>query len=58
MLTLLLLWLFGSIVVGYYEGVSEVGHVKLAKLCRGILGAVPPIVQFILFLFPPMYQDF
>ena len=58
MLTLLLLWLIGSIVCGYYEAEQENGSVRLAKLCRGILGSIPPIVQFILFLFPPLFVQF
>jgi hypothetical protein len=58
MLALLLLWLLGSVVCGFYEAKSEHGHVKLAKLCRAILGAIPPIVQFILFLFPPLFVQF
>jgi hypothetical protein len=58
MLTLLLLWLIGSIVCGYYEAEKETGSVRMAKLCRGILGSIPPIVQFILFLFPPLFVQF
>ncbi|KAG9196612.1 hypothetical protein G6011_01733 [Alternaria panax] len=58
MLTLLLLWLIGSIICGYYEAKNETGSVRMAKLCRGILGSIPPIVQFILFLFPPLFVQF
>jgi hypothetical protein len=59
MLFLLVGWAIGSTVVAYHEvqGEKDVG-VKLAKLWRGILGSIPPVVQFILFLFPPLFAQF
>jgi hypothetical protein len=59
MLLLLLAWLIGSTVAAFYEARYEpIGAVALAKLWRGILGSIPPMVQFILFLFPPLFANF
>lgn len=57
-MVLLWTWLIGSVVCGYYEAAPESGTMRLARLCRGVLGAIPPIVQFLLFLFPPLFVQF
>jgi hypothetical protein len=59
MLFLILGWAIGSTVVGYYESEGEKDcSLRLAKLWRGILGSIPPMVQYILFLFPPLFVQF
>ena len=55
---LLLGWMLGSIVIGRYELGSLTGKVRLARFGRAILGAIPPVVQFLLFLFPPLFVQF
>ncbi|EMD62148.1 hypothetical protein COCSADRAFT_183264 [Bipolaris sorokiniana ND90Pr] len=55
---LLLGWIVGSSVCGYYEVGPELGSVRVARFCRGLLGSVPPMIQLLLFLYPPLFVQF
>lgn len=43
---------------GFYEVGADGGKLRIAKFCRGALGSVPPIIQLILFLYPPLFVQF
>lgn len=55
---MLMVWSVGSVVVGYYEAEPDTGSLRLAKMCRATLGSIPPMIQLLLFLFPPLYVQF
>ncbi|XP_014561483.1 hypothetical protein COCVIDRAFT_47878, partial [Bipolaris victoriae FI3] len=57
-LFMLLAWIIGSSVCGFYEVGADGGKLRIAKFCRGALGSVPPIIQLILFLYPPLFVQF
>ncbi|EUC38638.1 hypothetical protein COCCADRAFT_46388, partial [Bipolaris zeicola 26-R-13] len=57
-LFMLLAWIIESSVCGFYEVGADGGKLRIAKFCRGALGSVPPIIQLILFLYPPLFVQF
>ncbi|EUC45265.1 hypothetical protein COCMIDRAFT_5471 [Bipolaris oryzae ATCC 44560] len=55
---LLLFWIVGSSLLSWFEAGADTGTVAVARLCRGFLGSVPPMIQFLLFLYPPLFVQF
>ncbi|EMD91128.1 hypothetical protein COCC4DRAFT_90790, partial [Bipolaris maydis ATCC 48331] len=55
---LLLGWIVGSSVCGVFEVGNDQGSLRIARFYRGALGSVPPVIQLILFLYPPLFVQF
>ncbi|CAA9964680.1 hypothetical protein PTMSG1_08039 [Pyrenophora teres f. maculata] len=54
----LVVWIFGNVAVGIYDGYMDVGTQQGLKMVRGLLGAVPGAFQLMMYFFPPVQVRF